>query len=485
VTLEKLLLWCVCGMLASCTTVYLVTPPGGAARRPVASVAHAPQSPAAATMVSQPIADRAVRLEARLGHAAVRADGPRRSYLLVDVVAGDAPGDRPAAGDTALVIDRSGSMRGARLASAVAAASAWIERAPDGDRMSVVTFADDAQTLFAATELDAASRPRLIAAIRRIEADGNTCLSCGLVRAMHDMRKELRAGSDRVQRIVVLSDGDSNRGVVDAAGLGRFATDARDAGVGITTIGLGVGYNEQVLGALAFASNGNHHFVRDAADLAGVLEREAESIRNVVGKSAVAEITFAPGVELGQVFARDHHWEGSRLLVPLGALAARQHKTVLLEVALPPEPGRRMVASVTLRYDPAAGGDPAALEAVTETEVGERESELDPLVATSLARHRTAAALDESSRLFASGQLTAALAVLDAQRVELLGARRRAEDQARATGDGREADVQGLFDGLLVDVANARDRAARAAPGSDEARAVPRAFRARSFAASL
>src|SRR5260221_12256254 len=106
----------------------------------------------------------------------------------------------------------------------------------------------------------------------------------------------------KVNRMIVLSDGDANHGVRDLPGFRSMAQRARDKSVTITTIGVDVEYNEKVLAAIAQESNGHHYFVENDEALARVFEQEAEGLSSTVASDAEISIQLPPNVELDRVF---------------------------------------------------------------------------------------------------------------------------------------------------------------------------------------
>jgi len=66
---------------------------------------------------------------------------------------------------------------------------------------------------------------------------------------------------DRVNRIILLSDGLANIGPDTPAELGQLGTELGRERIAVTTIGLGLGYHEDLLTQLANHSDGNHAFV--------------------------------------------------------------------------------------------------------------------------------------------------------------------------------------------------------------------------------
>ncbi|MFT7583098.1 MAG: Mg-chelatase subunit ChlD [Myxococcota bacterium] len=101
-------------------------------------------------------------------------------YLQVDIVADELEVVERGPMNVALVVDRSGSMTGAKLESAKAAAPSLVDDLADGDRVALVTYASDAETQVPSTLLSAASRRIFEAAIADLEAVGDTDLGGGL-----------------------------------------------------------------------------------------------------------------------------------------------------------------------------------------------------------------------------------------------------------------------------------------------------------------
>lgn len=383
-------------------------------------------------------------VEGRLGHARMARDGRGETFVMLEVRGtdqGSASARAPVS--LAVVVDRSGSMRGARLDNAIRGTLAAIDRLRDGDRVSVVAFDTRPTVVVPPTTIDSSSRRRVESDVRGIRLGGDTCISCGIEEGLGLLEG---SGGDGVTRMILLSDGDANNGVRDVPGFRRIAQRARDRGVAVTTIGVDVEYNEKILSAIAQESNGRHYFVANDAGLARVFEDEANATTASVATGAEATIELAPGVELDRVFDRTFRRSGNKVIVPLGAFAAGEAKTVLLKVRVPAaQEGSVAVADVDLQYrdlvvDRASSCNGRLATFVTSN--ARDASSLDPVVEGRAQRSETASILKEANDLANSGRFAEAQAKVRQQTAALASAAPRAKTAAPAD---RKTDVDKDF----------------------------------------
>jgi Ca-activated chloride channel family protein len=290
-----------------------------------------------------------VRLGVSLANPVVLAGARQRSYLKVSLT-GYAPNlvaQRPPV-NVAIVLDRSGSMQGDKLAQAREAALVALDMLDERDILSVVTYDDTVSVLVPATRLS--DTRRIAALIRRIEPGGMTALFAGVSKGASEVRKFIR--DERVNRVILLSDGLANVGPASPGALGDLGASLRKEGISVTTIGLGLGYNEDLMVRLAGASDGNHSFVESSEDLVRIFAAEFRDILNVVARDVEIEITCRGGVTPLGVLGREADIVGQSVLLDLSQIYGNQEKYVLLEVELPAgAPGQTLpVADVEVRY---------------------------------------------------------------------------------------------------------------------------------------
>src|SRR5262249_52797912 len=158
--------------------------------------------------------------------------------------------------------------------------------------------------------LDPQTREAVKLGIRGIKVGGETCISCGIEAAM----AELGRTRDKVNRMIVLSDGDATAGGRDLPGVKGITDRARAMGVGVNTGGVGVEYNQRILGGIAQQGAGEHYFIEDAAAIRRVFQAEAEKLRATVARDVTASIDLPEGVELDRVFDRPFERRGRRVV---------------------------------------------------------------------------------------------------------------------------------------------------------------------------
>lgn len=265
-----------------------------------------------------------------------------------------------------LAIDTSGSMRGEKIAHAREAALRLLEEMEDGDRIGVVTFDSSARVLVPPQELDAHSRRRISNLLEELSADGGTAMHEGLRTAESQLWNA--PDTHLVRRLVMISDGKATVGPTSADELGRVAEVGVQRGVQVTSIGVGVHYDEHTLNALAIRTSGRLHHVEHSNQLPGIVEEEMALLDATGAAEARVELVAAPGVRfIGTDTARSEWGQQGTLVVPLGTMFEGQRRELLVRARVDDarSEGPKVLASVRLHFrDPSEGGVPRVQEAV-------------------------------------------------------------------------------------------------------------------------
>ncbi len=191
------------------------------------------------------VAAPALQLDVGLARPVLLAGRKNVAHLRVSLIGRQvaAGGPRPGA-NVCLAIDRSGSMQGQKMVEARRGAISALQRLRASDIVSVVAYDDVVEVVVPATR--ASDRPVIEAGIRALEPRGSTALYAGVVKCAAEVRKF--KSNDRVNRIILLSDGIANVGPSSPAELGALGARLMEQGISVATVGLGYGYNEDLDG---------------------------------------------------------------------------------------------------------------------------------------------------------------------------------------------------------------------------------------------
>jgi Ca-activated chloride channel family protein len=274
-----------------------------------------------------------VQIGADLGHSTIDRKGGDRVYLRLSLktLAARKTDTRPPI-NVALVIDRSGSMSGDRLAAAKKGAETALERLGSDDIVSLVSYNHEVDVLREADRVGA-HRDALQKAVDSLTASGTTALHAGVKEGGEQVKAHL---SDlKVNRVVLLSDGLANVGPSTPGALAELGRELASKGISVSTIGLGLEYNEDLMQRLAASSDGNHAFVERPSDLAEIFDREFGDALSVAARDIIIQIECKSGFTPKRVLGRDAEISGSRVTLKLNQLPADNERYVVVALDVP------------------------------------------------------------------------------------------------------------------------------------------------------
>ncbi|MCX4027026.1 VWA domain-containing protein [Endozoicomonas sp. SM1973] len=249
----------------------------------------------------------------------------------------------------AIVLDKSGSMQGNKIRHAREAAIMAINQLGRDDIVSVVTYDTTVSVVVPATKVT--NKANIANMIRQVQANGSTALFAGVSKGADEIRKFISA--NRVNRVILLSDGLANVGPQSPSELGQLGASLAKEGISVTTIGLGLGYNEDLMTQLAGFSDGNHAFVENAQDLAKIFQSEFGDVLSVIAQGVNIEIHCTNGVRPIRILGREGEVIGNKVRTRLNQLYSTQEKYLILEVEVPPGKSgqQKDIASVQVSYN--------------------------------------------------------------------------------------------------------------------------------------
>lgn len=201
-----------------------------------------------------------------------------------------------------LVVDRSGSMQGSKLAQAKRCVIDLVQRMSPSDQVGVVQYDDAVDTVMPLSQVEQVGGV-LEALVQGITANGSTDLHAGWLRGGEMLAPH--AGRDAACHVMLLSDGLANAGLVDPTRICEQVAALAGAGVTTTTVGLGASFNEQLMTAMAQAGQGSAHYGERAVDLAETFEAEIGLLSQLQWRNVEMSAANAPaGLQMLNAYDR-------------------------------------------------------------------------------------------------------------------------------------------------------------------------------------
>jgi Ca-activated chloride channel family protein len=293
-----------------------------------------------------------LHLSGRLVQTHVLKGSPGTVGLELALTAARPSADDAAVGrgvDLVVVLDRSGSMQGAKLEHARQSLQQLLSALTDRDRFALLSYSDAVQGHGGLLPANAVNLGRMHSAVNAVGAGGATNLGEGL-RAGIDLISS--AGSPgRPGRVILISDGLANRGVTDPVTLGRMAAAAAGKEFAVSTVGVGADFNEFLMTQIAEHGAGAYYYLENPAAFAEVFQREFRAAQSVSVTGIAVQVDLPAGVRL--VDASGYPVtvnRGAALFYP-GSLRPGQTRQLFLTFQIPTDQEKSIdLGRITARY---------------------------------------------------------------------------------------------------------------------------------------
>jgi Ca-activated chloride channel family protein len=359
-------------------------------------------------------AEASVTLEAGADSPVVKAGEPARiiARALIRPEIPERSARVPLA--VALVLDKSGSMESdGKMENAKRGALEALRLLDERDKAALVVYDSSARVLTRATS--AGDTKRFRRAIDGLRAGGNTALYDGVSLGAGEVARFAREGF--VPRVVLLSDGLANVGPSSARELARLGREAAGMEITITTIGLGLDYDEDLMTALASESGGNAYFAKNAGALADIFRRETEDAVALTGRRLKVTLSCEGGAKPVRVLGREGRTDGVIMETEIENLYGAE-KYAMFEIEIPAgADGAKMRAGTAkIEYTDAASGKSLTIESPLEitftSKADEVERRRDAEITSQAEMALNAEAREEAERLADSGRAVEAANLL-------------------------------------------------------------------------
>lgn len=383
-----------------------------------------------------------VKLDAQLGQSAVVAADGKHVYLRISLEGLALASDRKrAAANVGLVIDRSGSMEDDnKIGRARDGATMALERLSEDDVASVVAFNHNVDVLLPAQHVT--DHGRISRVIEKLTADGNTALYAGTEEGLRQVSQYLDRA--RVNRLILISDGLANVGPSTPQEVAALGMKAAAKGISITTIGLGLGYNEDLMTKLAYASDGNHAFVERSDQLVDIFNKEFGDVLSVVAHDLIIRIDCRKGFKPTRLLGREAEIKDGVVTFHLNQLYGKQQKYAVLELEVPrgASAGDLSVADVELSYsafgETKRSTDRSQVSVRITSKAEDEQASLNPAVMGEITAQLANEVHEEAVRMRDIGQVDEAKKLLNGYATQL-------DQQAASSGVAAAAPIAKQF----------------------------------------
>lgn len=247
-----------------------------------------------------------------------------------------------------IVLDRSGSMADSKkIDYAKAALTSLVNQLSRDDILSIVIYDDVVQVLRPAGKVR--NKRDILRLVEEVYARGSTNLGGGMIEGFNQV--ERYASRKYTNRVILLSDGLANQGITDPYQLNKIARRHRDRSISMTTMGVGLDYNENLMVGLAEHGGGSYYFIESPHSIAHILHREFDALSTILAQNVILELDLGPQARLKDVIGHQWKKEENRYHIPLGDLYSDNIRELTMELDVAEGSGSTTLASGTLQYE--------------------------------------------------------------------------------------------------------------------------------------
>ena len=252
-----------------------------------------------------------------------------------------------------LVMDRSASMKGAKIDNVKQSIFNIIDRMHEDDYLSLVAFNEEAEVIISSQPV--LDKNNLKDLVDQLTHSGGTAISSGIKEGLNEIRTNL--SDNKINRMILLTDGQTYGDEDDCF---QLASEAAAEGILITALGVGDEWHEEVLDTIANNNNGKSDYIASPDDIIPIFGSEMKTLQNIITQNNVLRLRFTPGAQPRKIcrvipYISEMDYDSfteQEIAVNIGELDKTEGQTLLAEIILSPkQSGRFRISQAELSYD--------------------------------------------------------------------------------------------------------------------------------------
>ena len=258
-------------------------------------------------------------------------------------------GKKRAPMNISIVLDHSGSMSGDKIKFAIEACKFIVNNLSEEDYLSVIKYDDKVEVVCKSALVS--KKNEIYNLISQISPDGGTNLSGGLLEGY--VQAKSTYDRNRINRVLLITDGLANAGITDSTKLNQIVRNKNlEDGITLSTFGVGSGFNERLLTAMAESGNGNYYFIDKADRINSIFAKELNGLVSVIANNTKVSVNYpsfylSPSTSFGFKF----DLKNNQVNFDLKDVASQEQKSMLIKFSIQNQLTENIIFNTVLEYD--------------------------------------------------------------------------------------------------------------------------------------
>ena len=235
--------------------------------------------------------------------------------------------------DMVIVLDRSGSMKGRKIEDARRSVLELLSSLSAEDRFALITYSDGVHIASGLSNVTDASRVRIASAVNTIRTGGGTNLGVGLQAGIDILISS--SHHTNAAKVILISDGLANKGLTDVKALSDIAAVAVEKEFAVSTVGVGIDFNEHLMTAIADRGTGSYYYLENPAAFAEVFQKEFYITQTAAVTGVKIQIPMINGITLADAAGYPIINKNDHLVFYPGSLRSGQTRNLFLTLKVP------------------------------------------------------------------------------------------------------------------------------------------------------